>query len=163
MRILRRIADALDRLIGALCAAGMFLVVPIALLLFLQWPLREVVHAWSREANDTAQVLFALYVAVAMVHATRRRAHLATDIAVGAQSPARRELLGRLAGICVLLPWSLFVLQVAAPMIWRSATQTEHFPDTDSPGYFVVWGAVGLFVLLTALQAMVDVVRGDRR
>jgi len=49
------------------------------LLLFLQWPLRDLVQAYSREANDLAQVLFALYVSIALTQATRQRTHLATD------------------------------------------------------------------------------------
>lgn len=34
------------------------LAVPLALLLFAQWPLREVVQAYWRQANDWAQNLF---------------------------------------------------------------------------------------------------------
>src|SRR5689334_12500560 len=60
---------ALDRFVGWACAAGLVLVLPISLLLFLQWPLRELVHAGSREANDLAQWLFALYVSLAMTYA----------------------------------------------------------------------------------------------
>jgi len=45
---------------------------PVVLLLFLQWPLRDLVRAWSRDANDLAQWLFALYVAMAFTAAMRR-------------------------------------------------------------------------------------------
>jgi hypothetical protein len=34
------------------------LVIPLALLLFIQWPLREWVQAYSRQANDMGQILF---------------------------------------------------------------------------------------------------------
>jgi hypothetical protein len=67
------LASALDRV----CAAAAWLALPLALLLFAQWPLRDVVGAWSRDANDAAQWLFALYVALALRAATRARAHLA--------------------------------------------------------------------------------------
>ena len=53
---------AIDRALGIFLTAGGALVLPVSLLLFLQWPLREWVQAYSREANDLAQVLFALYV-----------------------------------------------------------------------------------------------------
>ena len=56
----------LDRTLGRLVAAASILVLPVSLLLFLQWPLREWLLAYSREANDLAQVLFALYVSVAI-------------------------------------------------------------------------------------------------
>jgi hypothetical protein len=45
------------------------LVVPLALLLFAQWPLRDGVQAYSRQANDAAQILFAVYAAVAITAA----------------------------------------------------------------------------------------------
>ncbi len=48
-------ARALDRIIGGITWAGGILVLPLALLLFLQWPLRDVVQQYSREANDLAQ------------------------------------------------------------------------------------------------------------
>ena len=54
----------LDRLIGHTVAAAQWLALPLVLLLFLQWPLRDVVHAYSRQANDLGQIVFALYVAV---------------------------------------------------------------------------------------------------
>ena len=44
--------------------------------------IRLVVQAYSREANDIAQCLFALYVSVAILCATRGGAHLATDAMV---------------------------------------------------------------------------------
>jgi hypothetical protein len=53
-----------------LCAS--LLVLPLAGLLFFQWPLRECVQAYSHEANDLGQVLFALYVAVAIFAASQR-------------------------------------------------------------------------------------------
>jgi len=59
--------------------AASWLVLPVTLLLFLQWPLRDVIQAWSREANDLAQWLFALYVSVALTATSRARAHLAAD------------------------------------------------------------------------------------
>ena len=70
----------LDRIVERIVLAIGALVLPVGLLLFLQWPLREVVQAYSREANDLAQCLFAIYASVAVTCATRRRAHLATDI-----------------------------------------------------------------------------------
>ena len=56
---------ALDRCVAAAVRGAGWLMLPLALLLFAQWPLRELVQAGSREANDLAQVVFALYMAVA--------------------------------------------------------------------------------------------------
>ena len=64
----------LDRVLGTILLWGATLVLPVSLLLFLQWPLRDLVHHYSREANDFAQLLFALYVSLAVTcaHATTR-------------------------------------------------------------------------------------------
>ena len=154
---------ALDRFVGRACAAGLVLVLPISLLLFLQWPLRELVHAGSREANDLAQWLFALYVSLAMTYATRAHAHLAADALARRYSPETHARLTRLAALLVMLPWSLFILYVGAPMAWRSALQLERFSETYNPGYFFLKLAVVVIALLVLLQAVVDVVRPGPR
>src|SRR5207253_2573805 len=64
------------RMLDRLFRAAAWLVLPLALLLFAQWPLRDLVQAYSREANDLAQVVFALYMAVAVSAATRANVHL---------------------------------------------------------------------------------------
>ena len=86
-----------DRALDRLTAMVGVLALPLALLLFLQWPLRELVQAYSREANDFAQCLFALYVSVAMLCATRHGAHLATDAIAHRYSAPLRALLARVA------------------------------------------------------------------
>ena len=154
--------DALDRVLGAIAAAGLILVLPVSLLLFLQWPLRELVQAYSREANDLAQMLFALYVSIAITYATRRHAHLAADAIAHRYSPGVRSVLVRVAALLVLVPWSLFILYAAWPIVLQSVVQLEAFPETFNPGYFVVKLAVAVLALLVFLQAVIDVCRGGR-
>jgi TRAP-type C4-dicarboxylate transport system permease small subunit len=132
------------------------LVVLLSLLLFLQWPLRDVVHVYSREANDCAQWLFALYVSVAVTYATRSRSHLAADALARRYAPATRERLYRCAVAAFAVPWSLFMLYAVAPMLRQSVLQLERFPETYNPGYFLLKIAVGLMALLVLLQAIVD-------
>src|SRR5438552_12000748 len=104
-----------DRVMEALIGAGRWLVLPVSLLLFLQWPLREVLHAYSVQANDLAQWLFALYVSLALTDATRGRSHLAADGFAQRYSPATRRLLARAAALFCLVPWSLFIVVAAWP------------------------------------------------
>ena len=59
----------LDRLIEKIMSLAQWLILPVVVLLFLQWPLRDLFRAYSREANDFGQWIFALYVAVAMAGA----------------------------------------------------------------------------------------------
>ncbi len=42
----------LDRLIGHVVAVAKWLALPLIVLLFLQWPLRDLLRGYSREAND---------------------------------------------------------------------------------------------------------------
>jgi TRAP-type mannitol/chloroaromatic compound transport system permease small subunit len=148
----RRPGAALDRIV----AGAAWLVLLLSLLLFLQWPLRELVQAYSREANDLAQILFALYVSVAVTAATRARAHLAADAFAHRYSERTRARLARIGAIAVLLPWSVFVLVTAAPVIASAVRDFEGFPETFNPGYFLIKIAVGVLGMLIALQALAD-------
>ena len=154
-RFLRRVDDLTDRGLRW----GGVLVLPLAFLLCAQWPLRDVVGAGSRQANDLAQWIFALYVAFALRHASRQRAHLATD-AVAARFPkAVRQVIRRWGSALCLLPWSIFVLVSASPQVWQSIRGLEAFPDTLNPGYFIVKCSVWLMALLVGWQALVDLIQ----
>ena len=113
------LAPALDRAC-ARCAPGSPL--PLALLLFAQWPLRDLVGAWSRQANDVAQWIFALYVALALRAATRARAHMAAGLARdGHRERSRwRERIDRFGEPILVLPWAIFVVVAGAAPTWRS-------------------------------------------
>ncbi len=154
--------ERVERLLDALDAAAMWLVLPLSLLLFLQWPLRDLVHAGSREANDTAQILFALYVSVAVTAATRARTHLAVDM-LAHRLPARwRARLDRVGAMLVALPWSVYVIWTGAPIAWHSVAALEAFGETFNPGYWLIKLAVLLLALLVALQAIVAACRPCR-
>lgn len=154
--------DHVQRGIAWIVAVTAWLALPLSLLLFLQWPLREVVQAYSREANDLAQILFALYVSVAVTAATRAQEHLAADAFAHRYSVRTRRLLARIGALCVLLPWAVFVLVTAAPIIVRSVAQAEGFPETFNPGYFMIKVAVGVLGMLVALQALIAAMRDAR-
>jgi TRAP-type mannitol/chloroaromatic compound transport system permease small subunit len=150
---------ALDRAVAAILAAGRWLVLPVCLLLFLQWPLREIVQGLHRGANDIAQVCFAFYVSLAVTEATRLRAHLAADAIARRYAEATRRLLARLTAIAVLVPWSLFVLWAWSPVAWDSLRQLERFQETFNPGFFLVKLAVWVLALLVLAQGLLDALR----
>ena len=136
--------------------AGAWLVLPLALLLFAQWPLRDAIGAWSRQANDIAQWVFALYVALALREATRQRAHMAAGLFV-ARYPLRwRQRIARFGEALCVLPWAIFVLATGAVPTWQSVVGLEAFPDTFNPLYFVIRASAWLLALLMVLQAIVD-------
>jgi TRAP-type C4-dicarboxylate transport system permease small subunit len=146
-----------------LTATAAWLVLPLALLLFAQWPLRDLLGAGSRQANDLAQSLFALYVALALRQCTRDRLHLAAD-ALAARYPSRiREALDRFGHALAVLPFALFVLTSGAPMVWNAVRLVEAFPETLNPGYFVIKVAAWLMALAMAVQAVLDVAAPSAR
>jgi TRAP-type mannitol/chloroaromatic compound transport system permease small subunit len=160
MPTLHRLADGMNTWLDRLTGAASLLVLPLAVLLFAQWPLRDVVGAGSRPANDMAQWIFALYVAVALRHTTRECGHMATDAVAARYSPLWRRRIARWGQPLCVLPWALFVLVSGAPSAWQSLRQLESFPDTLNPLYFVIKGSVWLLALLVALQSLADGVAG---
>jgi len=153
----------MDRLVAGIVSAGKWLVLPLVVLLFLQWPLREVFGGYSRGANDLGQWIFALYVAISVTAATRERTHLAADALAQRYSERRRIQLARLGAVLGLAPWSLFVLFSSKSIVMSSIAGLETFPDTYNPGYFIIKAAVWVLALLMLAQAVVEVFRPARR
>ena len=153
----------LDQAIGALVASAKWLALPLIVLLFLQWPLRDIVRGWSREANDLGQIAFALFVALSVTAATRARTHLAADLVAQRYSERTRARLARAGAALGLLPWAAFVLVASRTSVISSIRVHEAFPDSGNPGYFLVKIALWLMALAVIGQALVDIVRTDRR
>ena len=151
-----------DRLVGVVISLASWLVLPVSLLLFLQWPLREFLHAGSREANDLGQVLFALYMAVAVTAATRARRHLAIDTLARRYGQRTRAALTRAAILAGLIPWALFVLYAGRNYFVNSILQLERFGDTLNPGYFLVKTAIALLALLMLAQGLLNLLSPGR-
>jgi len=138
-----------------------WLVLPLTGLLFLQWPLREWLQRYSREANDLGQILFALYVAVAIYAASVAGTHLAAH---ATSAPARSLAPWRAwAALLCLGPWALFMLWASGGAMADAVRGWERFPETFNPGYFVIKLALGLLVLLVLLHALQSVWRSLRR
>ena len=150
-----------DGLIGWILAVGRWLVLPVVLLLCLQWPLRDLVQGWSREANDLGQWLFALYVAVSLTAATRAHTHLAADMVARSYSPAVRRWIAQAGRLLGLIPWALLVIVTAKPAVLQSVAVLERFADTSNPFYFVIRLSVWLMAGLVLLQAIIDLTRPE--
>src|SRR6516164_2119075 len=99
----------LDRVVGETIAGAQWLALPLIILLFLQWPLRDIFRAYSREANDLGQIIFALFVAVSVTAATRAGTHLASDALAHRFSAHTRHRLRQAAATLAVLPWASFI------------------------------------------------------
>lgn len=159
---MRAALSLVDRASARLLGLAAWGALPLALLLCLQWPLRDLVQAGSRLANDVGQCVFALYAALAVWQATREDAHLTPDALAHRlwSDRARRRIHD--AGIALgVLPWCVFVLWQAAPLVWQSLRQLEAFPDSYNPGYFVVKLAMALLAAALLVQGVLDLAKRE--
>jgi TRAP-type mannitol/chloroaromatic compound transport system permease small subunit len=160
------LARLLDGVLGRTLSALKWLAIPISLMLFLQWPLRDYVRAYSREANDLGQWLFALYVAAAVTAATCAGTHLAVDTLAKRYSARTRRLLVHICNLVALGPWALLILATGTPPILASISHWERFPDTGNPGYFIIkaslWLMAGAVLVSIALDFLGRDGEGDR-
>ena len=153
----------IDGLTGTILGALRWLVLPIVLLLCLQWPLRDLVQGWSREANYLGQWPFAPYVAASLTAATRAQTHLAADMVARGYRPGTRLWIGRAGCLLGLSPWALLVIVTAKPAVIQSVSVLERFADTSNPFYFVIRLSVWLMAGLVLLQAILDLAAPERR
>jgi SNF family Na+-dependent transporter len=131
----------------------------LALLLFAQWPLRDAVQAFSRQANDAAQILFAVYSAAAITAASRSKSHLASvkysDVAIKSIPSWRAWAILACVG-----PWAVFMLWTAVPQMLGAVVGLEKFSETLTPGYFIIRIALVLLALLVFADAVADAFSG---
>lgn len=149
----------LDRVLGHIVTAAQWLALPLILLLFLQWPLRDIVRGYSTQANDLGQIFFALFVAVSISAATRAGTHLASDALAQLYRPRTRDWIKRLGGGLALLPWALFVLIASKNIVVPSVLQLESFAETSNPGYFIIKTCLWVMSAIMIGQALVDLFR----
>jgi TRAP-type C4-dicarboxylate transport system permease small subunit len=148
----------LDQIVGGLIASAQWLALPLIVLLFLQWPLRDIVRGYSREANDLGQVIFAVYVAFSISAATRAGTHLAADTLAQRYPERTRRRIRQLGGLAIV-PWALFVLYAGANYVLSSVRGLEAFPDTNNPGYFIIKAALWIMALMVIAQSALELFR----
>lgn len=131
------------------------LVLPLAFLLFMQWPLRDLVQAHSRQANDLGQILFAVYVAFAVYAASRSGTHLAA----GRADPASRLRPGHWrawATLACVAPCAVFMLFASYPVVMQSVQGMERFAETLTPGFFLIKVALFVLLVLVVVDAVLE-------
>ena len=157
-----RVIALIDRSVASILRGAQWLVLPVVVLLFLQWPLRDIVRNYSREANDLGQWLFALYVAASVTAATRAGTHLAADVLARGYPGHVRSLLHRLGAAVGLLPWAVLVVLTSKTLVLSSIATLEAFPDTVNPGYFLIKVALWVLAGLVFAQALIDIALPSR-
>ena len=77
---LRQLGDGLGGVVDLAGRCASWLCLPLIVLLFLQLPLREIVHGGNNAANDVGQIIFANFMMVGIPYAMRWDAHVRVDI-----------------------------------------------------------------------------------
>ena len=151
-------------------------VLALGVLLFMQWPLREWVQAYSRQANDVAQIVFALLAAASIAAASMAGTHLSAHVATHTNANVATHINANVAthsgnaatqqpawrkwalALCVL-PWAVFMLWASAPLAWNALVSLEKFGETSTPGFFIIKCAVLLMAVLVLMQTLLQLQR----
>ena len=140
----------LKHAIGFIIHAVRWLAITLAILLAVQWPLRDWIGAYSRLTNDIAQVVFAVYIVVAITAATCADTHF------GAYRDKSNRTLDWRHGLMLLcvMPWACLVLWSSVRPAWTSLISLERFGETGHPAFFVLKCAVAVLAMLVLLAAL---------
>jgi len=156
---LRQLGDGLGGVVDLAGRCASWLCLPLIVLLFLQLPLREIVHGGNNAANDVGQIIFANFMMVGIPYAMRWDAHVRVDI-VHRHFGRRFRAFVELAGTVLLtMPWLVLVGWYARPVVVNSLAETERFAETFTPGYFILKLGLFFFVVLAGFQAIANIIR----
>jgi TRAP-type mannitol/chloroaromatic compound transport system permease small subunit len=159
MTELRRLADGLSAIVDLAGRCASWLCLPVILLLFLQLPLRDIVHGGNNTDNDFGQIIFANFFMVGIPFAMRHDAHVRVDI-LHQHFSKRAQAIIELAGTLLFtLPWLALLAWYSLPIVLNSLAQTEKFAETYTPGYFILKLGLFFFVVLAGLQAIANMIR----
>jgi TRAP-type mannitol/chloroaromatic compound transport system permease small subunit len=159
MKGLRELADNLSAIVDLAGRCASWLCLPVILLLFLQLPLRDIVHGGNNTDNDFGQIIFANFFMVGISFAMRYDAHVRVDIFHQHFSKHARAIIELAGTMLFTLPWLALLAWYSLPIVLNSLAQTEKFAETYTPGYFILKLGLFFFVVLTGLQAIANIIR----
>lgn len=114
-----------------------FLALPIFLLvvfLWAQWPMRVFASGNPRLINDMGQIAFAYFWVMAFAIACLSQSHLQISNNAAPTKKGRRAW----TGFVLSLPWAIFLVYSAWPLLINSWHENEKFPDSYSPGFYLI-------------------------
>ena len=156
---LERFADFVESLVDAIGRTVAWLVLVVVFLLFLQNPLRELVGRGQFVANDMGQLAHAAVFMVGVAYAWRWDRQVRVDLFRARMSPRTRAEIELVGTLLLLLPWLVIVAVDAVPTVIQAFSIAERFPESGTPGFFVMKSLLLAFVATMALQALAVVAR----
>ncbi len=159
MRRLAALARVIDAATDAIGRRAAWLTLIVVAALFLQVPLREFVHFGYVTSNDLGQILHAAVIMIGVPYAMRWDAHVRADVFHQRMTRRRRAFVDLFGTLFFILPWLAVVGWFSIPIVVNSLRQLEAFPDTWTPGYFLIKTLLFVFILLVGLQALATIAR----
>ena len=128
----------------------------------LQWPMRDVVRAYSREAPDHSAIFFALFVAVSVTADLALWPPLSCGCRGAALFTATAALHQDSSG-SLTCSWALFVLISASKSTVISSLKVTRVLPYRDPAYFVIKLSLWIMAAIILAQAFLDIARPVRR
>jgi len=154
-----RFADRIERLVDRIGRTAAWLVLAVVFLLFVQNPIRQYIGRGQFLANDMGQLCHAAVFMLGAAYAWRWDRQVRVDLVYGRMTPRGRAWVNLIGTVLLLLPWLALVAWDAVPTAIQSVKLAEGFPESGSPGFFVMKSIVVLFVATMALQAAAVIAR----
>jgi TRAP-type mannitol/chloroaromatic compound transport system permease small subunit len=156
---LERLANAIESVVDRIGHVMAWLVLAVVFLLFVQNPLREYVGRGQFFANDMGQLSHAAVFMIGVAYAWRWDRQVRMDLFYRSMGPRAKAVVNLLGTVFLLLPWLAFVTWDAVPTVIQSVQIVERFPETGSPGYFVLKSLLLVFAATMSLQAAAVIAR----
>ena len=154
-----QLANAIETLIDGVGHVVSWLVLAVVFLLFVQNPLREFVGQGQFLANDMGQLTHAAVFMIGVAYAWRWDRQVRVDLFYRGMTPRWKAIVNLLGTCFLLLPWLAIVTWDAVPTALQSLQIVERFPESGSPGFFLMkWLLVAFSVTMT-LQAVAVVAK----
>jgi TRAP-type mannitol/chloroaromatic compound transport system permease small subunit len=156
---LTRLADAIERLIDRIGGVMAWLVLAVVFLLFVQNPLREYLGRGQFLANDMGQLSHAAVFMIGAAYAWRWDRQVRVDLLYRNMRVRTKAWVNLLGTVFLLLPWVVLVTWDAVPDMVDSIRHLEGFPETGSPGFFMMKSVLVIFAAMMTLQATAVIAR----
>ena len=156
---LERLAGRLESWVDGFARTAAWLVLAVVFLLFVQNPLREYVGRGQFVANDMGQLTHAAVFMIGVAYAWRWDRQVRVDLFYRNMSTRARAVVNLSGTAFLLLPWLALVAWSEVPTAVQSVKLVESFPETGSPGFFVMNLVVLVFLALVALQSIAVMAR----
>ncbi len=156
---LDRLADGIEAVVDRIGRVMAWLVLAVVFLLFVQNPLREYLGRGQFLANDMGQLAHAAVFMIGVAYAWRWDRQVRMDLLYRGMGPRAKAVVNLLGTLFLLLPWLAVVTWDAVPTAIDSVRHVEGFPESGSPGFFVMKSLLIAFAATLGLQAAAVIAR----